>query len=99
MKLLRSLIVVTLMVSATASQAGVIIGGTRVIYHGDKKETSINVKNPDKYSYLIQSWVDNENKSEVKAPFIITPPLFRLGSSEENTLRIIRTGGNLVDDR
>lgn len=99
MKLLNSLIAAVLMVSVNAAQAGVIIGGTRVIYHGDKKETSINVKNPDKYSYLIQSWVDTENVSTTKAPFIITPPLFRLGSSQENTLRIVRTGGNLPDNR
>ncbi|ECI3851236.1 fimbria/pilus periplasmic chaperone [Salmonella enterica subsp. enterica serovar Portland] len=83
--------------SISSVHAGVIIGGTRVVYPGDKKETSISVKNPDKYSYLIQAWVDN-NANE-KAPFIITPPLFRLGATEDNALRIIRTGGQLPEDR
>lgn len=42
-----------LIFTMTSAQAGVIIGGTRIIYQGDKKETSLNVKNPDKLSYLI----------------------------------------------
>jgi len=33
-----------------SAQAGVIIGGTRIIYHADKKETSISVKNPGNLS-------------------------------------------------
>lgn len=80
-------------------QAGVIVGGTRVIYNGEKKETSISVKNPDKSSFLIQSWSDAGESSADKSPFMVTPPLFRLGGGQENTLRIIRTGGNLAEDR
>lgn len=34
----------TLIFLTTSAQAGVIIGGTRIIYNGDKKETSISVK-------------------------------------------------------
>ncbi|RCB85043.1 long polar fimbrial chaperone LpfB, partial [Escherichia coli] len=40
------------------SYAGVIISGTRVIYNEGNKNVSINVKNPDKMPYLIQSWID-----------------------------------------
>lgn len=38
------LIATTLLMMTVSAQAGVIIGGTRVIYNGDKKETSISVK-------------------------------------------------------
>ncbi|HFK4134315.1 TPA: molecular chaperone [Klebsiella oxytoca] len=93
------LIATTLLMMTVSAQAGVIIGGTRVIYNGDKKETSISVKNPDKSSYLIQSWSDSGEKNNDKSPFMVTPPLFRLGPGQENTLRIIRTGGNLPEDR
>ncbi|EDR8058035.1 molecular chaperone [Salmonella enterica subsp. salamae] len=89
----------TLIFFTASTQAGVIIGGTRIIYNGDKKETSISVKNPDKSSYLIQSWSDAGEKSSDKSPFMVTPPLFRLGAGQENNLRIIRTGGNLPEDR
>ncbi|MEH3170424.1 molecular chaperone [Enterobacter quasiroggenkampii] len=92
-------IAATVLTVTASAQAGVIVGGTRVIYNGDKKETSLSVKNPDKSSYLIQSWSDAGENSADKSPFMVTPPLFRLGSGQENTLRIIRTGGNLPEDR
>lgn len=92
------LIVIASLLSASV-QAGVIVGGTRIIYNGENKETSISVKNPDKSSYLIQSWSDAGETSTDKSPFMITPPLFRLGAGQENTLRIIRTGSNLAEDR
>lgn len=65
--------------------AGVIVGGTRVVYNSEKREASISVKNPEKsIPYLIQSWVESENGSTaMKAPFIITPPLFRLDAEQE----------------
>ncbi|HGY3715387.1 TPA: fimbria/pilus periplasmic chaperone [Citrobacter gillenii] len=94
-----SLVATTMLFAMASAQAGVIVGGTRIIYNGDKKETSISVKNPDKSSYLIQSWSDTDEQSKDKSPFMVTPPLFRLGGGQENTLRIIRTGSNLPEDR
>ncbi|MCM7587702.1 molecular chaperone [Enterobacter chuandaensis] len=84
---------------ATSVQAGIVIGGTRVIYNGDKKETSVSINNTSKTDvYLVQSWVDAGSKSQ-KAPFIVTPPLFRINPEEENMLRIVRVGGALKQDR
>ncbi|QQT50895.1 fimbrial biogenesis chaperone [Proteus mirabilis] len=80
------------------SYAGVIISGTRVIYNEGNKNVSINVKNPDKMPYLIQSWVDDfEEKKQSK--FTITPPLFRLNPDKENTLRIFLTEEGLPSDQ
>ncbi|EOX7622281.1 TPA: molecular chaperone [Proteus mirabilis] len=80
------------------SYAGVIISGTRVIYNEGNKNVSINVKNPDKMPYLIQSWIDNfEEKKQSK--FTITPPLFRLNPDKENTLRIFLTEEGLPSDQ
>ncbi|MGX5011156.1 fimbrial biogenesis chaperone [Enterobacter asburiae] len=83
------------------AQAGVVIGGTRVVYDSSKREAALSVKNPDKSTpYLIQSWVENSDVSNTaKAPFIITPPLFRLDAGQENVLRIVRSGGDLPKDR
>lgn len=81
------------------AQAGIVIGGTRVIYDGDKKETAASVRNPEKSGvYLVQSWVDSGGQGG-KTPFIVTPPLFRINPGEENMLRIVRTGGDLPQDR
>jgi P pilus assembly chaperone PapD len=81
------------------AESGIVIGGTRVIYNGDKKEASLSIRNPNKSNvYLVQSWVDSGEQGR-KAPFIVTPPLFRINADEENLLRIIRTGGGLAQDR
>lgn len=87
--------------AAQSAWAGVIVGGTRVIYDSSQREAAITVRNPEKTApYLIQSWVENSSASDTsKAPFIITPPLFRLDAGQENTLRIVRTGGQLPEDR
>ncbi|CNK24034.1 putative fimbrial chaperone protein [Yersinia enterocolitica] len=84
-----------------SAQAGVLVGGTRVIYDGAKKEATLSVTNQDKSTpYLIQSWVDNiEATNNNKAPFIITPPLFRLDAGQESNLRILLAGGSLPQDR
>jgi len=89
----------TLLLVAATAHAGVIINGTRLVYQGDKKESSLGLSNPDATDYLVQSWVDSGGKNRAKAPFLITPPLFRLDAKEDNVLRVVRTGGNLPEDR
>lgn len=85
---------------AHASEAGgVTVGGTRLIYNGAKKEASLNISNTDTSPYLIQSWADAERETTEKVPFIVTPPLFRLEGGQKNRLRIVRTAGNLPEDR
>jgi P pilus assembly chaperone PapD len=103
MKWMKSALLVGLIaISAIQSaQAGIIVGGSRVIYEAKSKEVSLQVKNPEKQSvYLIQTWVDNEKEQNTsKTPFIITPPLFRLDAGQENLLRIVFTGSGLPTDR
>lgn len=87
-----------MMVSSLA-QAGVVVGATRLVYEGDKKESSLSVNNPDAMPYLIQSWVEPPAGRTEKAPFILTPPLFRLDAGRQNVLRVVRVGGALPEDR
>lgn len=84
-----------------AANAGIILGGTRLIYAGDTNEASISIRNSDKNNdYLIQSWLDNDDeKNSAKVPFVVTPPLFRLDRESDNILRIAKVGGNLPSDR
>lgn len=85
-------ILIALVVTITgisAANAGIIIGGTRVVFDGSKKEASISVSNPDSTPYLIQSWIETLNGGAEKAPFIITPPLYRLDKDQQNVERII----------
>lgn len=97
MKVWQATLAAFLMVAGSA-QAGVVVGGTRLVFDGSNKESSISVRNTDKKPYLIQSWVDMFDGTR-KAPFVITPPLFRLDGGRNNVLRVVRTGGNLPEDR
>ncbi|HFG6074117.1 TPA: molecular chaperone [Salmonella enterica subsp. enterica serovar Bahrenfeld] len=83
--------------NVSAVNAGVVIGGTRVIYDGNKKESSISVTNPDTTPYLIQSWVETLGGGAEKAPFIITPPLYRLDKEQQNVERIVLIGSVAQD--
>ena len=86
---------------STTVQAGIVMGGTRVIYQEGKREASISVTNADVHSpYLVQSWIENYAENDKgKVPFIVTPPLFRLDPEQENVLRINFIGAALPRDR
>lgn len=96
---ITSLLLAGLLAGSGIAQAGVVIGGTRVIYDGSKKESSIGIENPDASPYLIQSWVENEAGKSDKGSFVITPPLFRLDGKQKNTLRVIQAASPLAIDR
>jgi P pilus assembly chaperone PapD len=81
------------------AQAGVIIGGTRIIYDAVAKDASISVNNPDATPYLIQTWIDGADNSGRAAPFIVTPPLYRLNSGQQSTMRIVYTGAALPENQ
>ncbi|MCP2006233.1 UNVERIFIED_ORG: P pilus assembly chaperone PapD [Buttiauxella agrestis ATCC 33320] len=68
------------------SEAAISMSGTRLIYNEDSKETPLTIHNTDDGSiFLIRSWIDNTNG---KIPFTITPPLFRIDSGQENSIRV-----------
>lgn len=84
---------------STPAFAGFSVGGTRVIYNGDMKESSLSVKNTEDSSvYLIRTWVSSDKAGE-KIPFIATPPLFRIEPGQDNTIRITQTTSTLPQDR
>lgn len=86
--------------SSLGASASVVIGGTRVVFDGSKKETSLSVENKDKVANLVQSWITPADASTPgKEAIIITPPLFRLNVGEKNVLRIVRSGLAMPEDR
>lgn len=99
MKVISTTVLATLLLMSSVAEAGVIVGGTRLIYNGAKKESSLSVSNPDKGPYLIQTWVETTAGGAEKAPFVVTPPLFRLDGDQKNVLRVVRAGGNLPSDK
>lgn len=81
------------------AEGGISIQGTRIVYPQDAKQASLSVSNSSTTdSFLVQSWVENA-AGQKSADFIVTPPLYLSGPKNENTLRLIHTGGELPRDR
>lgn len=78
--------------------ASVVMTGSRVIYTSDAKSVDVQLRNNDNFPYVIQAWFDSgDNKSTPatgKAPFVVTPPTFRISANDGQVLRIFFTGGN-----
>lgn len=96
----RLLCLVCFFFSISVSQASVVVGGTRVIFDGTKKTTTVSVQNKDNVTNIVQSWLAIvDETSPAKDSFITTPPLFRLKAGEKGFVRILRTGKPMPEDR
>ena len=74
------------------------LGATRVVYNPDLSGEKLTVINDHDYPMLVQSEVLAEDQKS-RAPFVVTPPLFRLDALQSSRLRIVRTGGDFPGDR
>lgn len=80
-------------------EGGITIEGTRIIYPEGAKQTSLSISNTsDKDSFLVQSWVENQDGSRT-GDFIVVPPLYLSGPKDENLLRLILTNKKLPQNR
>lgn len=106
-KIKSAILCVTLLAAMGNVFASVELGASRVIFHEERNEALLKLKNPDKSSpFLVQSWLESYKfpdgrlaNAMPKIPFVITPPLFRIEGGDENVLRIIKNGQRLPDDR
>ncbi|ECI5660561.1 molecular chaperone [Salmonella enterica] len=85
-------------VAAENQSGGVSLGASRVIYPVGARSVNLSVNNTADNPFLVKSEVLDETMQH-EAPFVITPPLFRLDGGQRNTLSITRTGGNFLADR
>ncbi|MBB6188276.1 molecular chaperone [Rhodanobacter sp. MP7CTX1] len=81
-----------------AARAGVVIAGTRVVFPAKQGEVTVRLSNQNDRPVLVEAWIDtgdlNSTPNSVNTPFLITPPLFRMESNKEQSLRIIYTQGS-----
>ena len=86
-----------------AAVAGIVIDGTRVVYPAAKREVTVNVRNNTEKPSLVEAWLDTGNADskpgEVKVPFALTPPVFRLDPTKGQSLRLVYTRDPLPNDR
>ncbi|MGB3432132.1 fimbrial biogenesis chaperone [Achromobacter sp.] len=90
---------------AASAQAGLTVTGTRFIYPAHAKSLTIRTGNSGEAPILVQTWLDQEtaqartDPSELAAPFVLTPPVYRLDAGERKTLELRYTGEPLPSDR
>lgn len=82
-----------------AASGGVSLGQTRVVFSARDSAQTVAVKNTGTQNYLIQSRVQSDASHAGTTPFVVTPPLFVLGSEKKQLLRILRKGEALPTDR
>ncbi|WP_258089459.1 fimbrial biogenesis chaperone [Serratia liquefaciens] len=85
--------------SHVAADGGLSLDRTRVIFQQANMAQSVTLRNRGEALYLIKSMITRDIAGKVAAPFWVTPPLFRLEPRSQNTLRILRQGESLPQDR
>lgn len=76
----------------TNTLAKTYVNQTRLIINGSKREGIFSVINQGKAPVLMQVWSDRDNlldrPEEIRMPFVILPPVFRLESNNSRAVRI-----------
>jgi fimbrial chaperone protein len=99
----RMAVPLALAVQLGSASASVVMSTTRVIYPGNAQQQNIQLTSQDDSPSVIQAWIDSGNPDSTPqtadAPFVITPPVFRIEPKTGQTVRIVFTGKNLPQDR
>ncbi|MFB6328419.1 molecular chaperone [Pantoea deleyi] len=95
------LLMVTLMATPLEGiSAGFGINATRLIYPEGASSITVTVRNTLTHQpYLVQASLSAKQDRQANAPFVLTPPLFRLEPQSTNQLRIAFMGQPLPADR
>lgn len=77
-----------------AANAATYLNKTRVVMSQDEQEVTFSIVNSGEQPALIQLWIDNDQiharPEKVKSPFVIIPPIFKVGSKESRTVLVKR---------
>jgi len=100
----RLLTVLLLLACVLPVKAGLVVTGKRVIYDERTGETSVLIrKTVGQDPSLIQVWLDDGNieadPQTLSLPFLLTPAVARLEYGRGQSVRVLRTGGGLPEDR
>ncbi|MCF8994942.1 fimbria/pilus periplasmic chaperone, partial [Pseudomonas carnis] len=83
--------------------ASVVITGTRLIYPAQEAEITVTLDNNGALPVLVQTWVDsgdpNSSPTHSTAPFLLTPPVFRMDPNQGQSVRLMFTGASLPEDK
>lgn len=93
----------TTLLNTVPAHAAVIIHGTRVIYPAEQQEVVVRLENKGDRPTLVQTWLDDGDTratpATAQAPFIVTPPIFRIEPNKQHALRLRYNGETQPNDR
>jgi P pilus assembly chaperone PapD len=91
-----------------SATTGIYLGGTRLIFDGEKEAASLAVNNSSPSDvWLMRFWVsaygdetaEEQLTSKQAMPFVVTPPLYRLDPQSAVQLRVNKVSDSLPADR
>jgi len=101
--LIRLLTVLLLMTCSVCAHAALVIQGSRVIYDEARGEASVFMRYVGEIPALLQVWMDRNGEGALpesgRVPFIVSPAVARLDPGNGQTIRILRIGDDLPQDR
>jgi P pilus assembly protein, chaperone PapD len=76
---LKLMLISSLVFSTCSAQAAVAPDRTRLVFRGDEKSISVDLKNAsEKLPYLAQSWVEDDKGQRITSPLAVVPPVQRI---------------------
>lgn len=91
------------MLFSLSAQASVVMTGSRIVYPVDSREVSVQLTNRDAFPGIVQVWLDDGDAQSTpqtaRAPFVTTPPVFRLAANAGQTVRLRYVGKEVPKDR
>ncbi|CAB3809325.1 putative fimbrial chaperone YadV [Paraburkholderia caffeinitolerans] len=102
-KLFKVMAPLALAAQLASASASVVMPATRVIYAADAHEQTMQFTSQNDSPSVMQIWVDSGNPESTPqtadAPFVVTPPVFRINPKAGQTVRLVFTGKALPQDR
>lgn len=91
-----------LLATGFAAHGAVSLSGTRLIFDGQYREVTLEVRNRGKSEALLQAWLsdaadgdDTPVELRKALPFVVTPPLSRLAVGGRQALRMLYQGAGM----
>ncbi|TDG21952.1 molecular chaperone [Paraburkholderia silviterrae] len=102
-KLFKVMAPLVLALAAQPGSASVIMPATRVIYPADAREQTVQFTSQNDSPSVMQLWIDSGDPGSTPqtadAPFVVTPPVFRIDPKAGQAVRLMFTGKELPQDR
>ncbi len=89
-----------ILIDVGIAQAAASESRAPIIFNAHERSVATLISNSAPNAYFSKAWISGDSEDmQSAAPFIAMPSLFRLWAGEQQVVRIIRTPGDLPDDR